>query len=383
MPPLSAVSKINSKFLNEVRTLIFPKSASESSADAAQKTYAIRWPLPCDVSGLKIKFFSGTVSGTLKAFWAKSTVSDDTGASLTWKAITVNGSATITRSGSSNEIVSDLIAQNLVYGTDYLFIRVVGTNVSYWDSGLGDNCEALSNSVFGVGFAHRVMPGDLGNSGWAQPAQMGTLPTQIQDVFFYPKDKVAATIACVGDSLDEGWNTTGTAEFQFKAPIIFASQFARTDGLNLGFLVRAVGGQTHTVSVSEIENLSDVDFVTLRAWSPNGSFDTQAHFDAMMTETMYALGRIKRKGFIPVMLTSAPIGASGVREDLRNAQNERVRALASRYIVADIDVAVRDDANHSVLKAEYLDPLGNSTHLSLAGYQKCGEVIYNSIKLAL
>lgn len=319
-----------------------------------------------------------TVSGAKVA--AAPTHQND-GSALTWKVADVSA-AIPAASGSGNDIVTGfmktpVIALASVARSDGGAFPLAQTrsyfgNAGALQSGVGANHFTDFKAATGREFAARIPAGDLVTTLTpSAPLEAGTWLTPAAIEFIY--DVPSVTVAAVGDSLMRGQGSAASA----LGPVQQFCYSKSSSNFVVSPSVYAVSGQTtgasHAIGASVAATLKP-SFLVFSAYSPNDTIATQDDIDALWLSTLSLIQTCLDNKVVPVVVTAVPENALTVgRNNLRLAQNSRVRKLTGHVAVADFDAVIRSTTNSAVIAA-FADS-GDGRHLSTAGYAAEADVL--------
>ena len=346
-------------------------------------TICNRFPAPRSFDGFKISIVVGD-SAVVKYTFALSTNPNDDGAALSWLPIKFSGSDTVTRSGSG-ELWSDIIPfDSSSSQSQYIFIRAFSATAGFGYIGSApQKFTYFDNVCFGnYASAHGRSSGDKSTSG-AIAVAYGDWPTMCaaSAVFYGPN---CFSISAVGDSLDSGWASgAGTTAPAFASTIKYAAKKLDELGYSAGFYNLATAGSVHYNSSTKILDQFTpglrVDFMTIRAWSPNDPADA-ASFARCFGETEIAALALSAKGCTTLFVTPTPCSKTGQEELNRQACLARIRSGRVIGIPVDIDAAVVSVAGGNTIKSEYNAVAADGVHLNPLGYSVIGNVYAQKIK---
>ena len=219
-----------------VASYLYVQAAMSLGGSISGKTILNRFPAPINFNGFRLSIPSGD-SAVVTYTYAISTNPLDNGSGLTWTPVTFSSATTITRSGAS-VIVSDLLSCVKSSSVDlFLFVRAYSPTAGYKYQDMGGQIFASQdNANFGnFGNAWASVSGDITSSGTLAPTTSDWSECQVMGADFYGKQ--CFTIACIGDSLDQGWSVnSGSTEASYRQPTKFCAM-----NLNaLGYRARIV-----------------------------------------------------------------------------------------------------------------------------------------------
>lgn len=400
MPNLSSISKVITSAMAKVspkgafiRRIQNPVISFRTDLSGTQ-TVMNQLSSPVAFSGLRLKFAKYSAQRTFKCFVAVTSTANNDGSALTWVPVLYAGSSTIVIPQLANnaipeEVFSDYVSISSVAsstGTHILQIRVVEDNlITPMDWNVLADLSSTSDLVYGAsnGLRWGIFAGDRGNTGSIAPTTTAYMRTMVQAVSFYHRSTLSYTLASIGDSLDQGWNSaSANGQFQRQSPVLHAVNALISLGYDISDDACAIAAQSTTDMIlyqRDIVIQDSPDFCTIRFGTPNDGSTQDSLFKAFSRKVELAK-ELKKNGITPILLTMYPYMTVGniANDTFRQAMNDDVRAMSNMFTIADLDLAIRNPADVHYINPTY--SIGTDTiHLNALGYQVCGQTIANAI----
>jgi len=367
---------------------LFPDNQLSVWSAPGTRTILLRIPAPCAFGGFRLRIPSGG-NDAVQYSCAVNGAELDNGATWTWTQIPIGGStAAYTRAAAGGTEWTDWMFMPSVPRLDggsrpYLFVRCYGAAAVYKAFSVQSAVCQKQNALYGADALAYAAVGDnrLTSLGMT-PTYSTSVQLNILGVEWAPvDDKPAYTIGCTGDSIDQGWDRSGGTNLLWQPAAEEACRELIRRGKRCIDFSLPRAGQNHTAAMGDITTLLAQfvpDFHLFSPWSANDTDSEQAFRDCW-GRTVAGIKTLQAAGVTPVVRTLHPRGAIGPAELRRTALNDMVRRLRG-VIVVDLDAALRDPSNPSVMLPGYEDPAGIDAHLSKAGTARYGVAVADAIE---